>query len=192
VAEDTLLSSTINARRYLEMERQRDREGIADFIHHRFRERYIIPLLVIPVEEKSGFLILGVSCLLLAALESFYQGWESTEKTKTRPGRSKDAFRLFFSHQWRFKTFQGHAEQFYKNVRCGILHQAETTGGWLIHRSGPLFDEDNLIVNATVFHRNLSGALDDYRRELIRSPWECLRWDNFRNKMKATIKNCEP
>lgn len=192
MAEDTWLSSRVTVRVYLEMERQHDREGIADFIHHRFRERYVVPVLAVPAEEKSGFLILAVSCLLLEALESFYQGWESTERTRTQPGRSKEAFRLFFKHQWRFKAFGDHAEQFYKNVRCGILHQAETKGGWHIHRRGRLFDEDELIVNATLFHGNLSGALDDYRRELIRSPWDSLRWDNFRNKMKATIKNCEP
>lgn len=190
MAENTLLSTKMNVRMYLEMERQQERKGIADFIHHRFRERYIMPVFSIPVEEKSGFLIMGVSCLLLEALESFYQGWESTEKTKTLPGRSKDAFRLFFGHQWRFKVLQDHADQFYKNVRCGILHQAETTGGWRIHRTGPLFDEDNLIVNATVFHRKLSGALDDYRRELIRDPWDSVRWENFRKKMEATITNC--
>jgi hypothetical protein len=47
-----------------------------------------------------------------------------------------------------------------------------------------------LVVNATVFHRKLSGALDDYRRELMRDSWGSFRWENFRKKMEATITNC--
>jgi hypothetical protein len=191
MAETTLLSTKVTVAQYVKMEHAEQREKIADFIHHRFRERYIIPVLAVGSEEKNGFLIMAVSCLLIEALESFYQGWESTEKTKTHPGRSLEAFKSFFKRQWRFKAFQDHAYPFWKHVRCGILHQAETTGGWRIRRSGRLFEEDEPIVNATVFHGRISGALDDYRRELTQSTWDSDRWVKFRTKMKATIKNCE-
>jgi hypothetical protein len=177
---------------YLEMEQNQDRDSIADFVHHRFRERYVIPPFAIPREEKSGFLVMAVSCLLIEALESFYQGWESTERTRTQPGRSKDAFKRFFHRQWRFTAFRDYSNDFYKCVRCGILHQGETTGGWHILRSGRLFDEETLTVNATKFHGNISGALDDYRRNLIASSWDSDVWTNLRTKMGATIKNCEP
>ena len=67
----------------------------------------------------------------------------------------------------------------------------ETTGGWRIRRNGRLFEEDENLINATEFHRRLSGALDSYMRELCRADWESERWKNFRIKMNATIKNCE-
>jgi hypothetical protein len=191
MVSETLLSTRVTVGMYREMERNQDREGIADFVHHRFRERYVIPPLAIPPEGKSGFLIMGVSCLLIEALESFYQGWESTERTKSQPSLSKHAFRLFFLRQWRFKDFRDYSTDFYKCVRCGILHQGETTGGWHVLRSGLLFDEETLTVNATKFHSNISGALDDYRRNLIASGWDSQMWENLRIKMKTTIKNCE-
>ena len=189
--DDILLSTKVTVAMYREMERKQAREEIADFIHHRFRERYVIPVLAVGREEKNGFMIMAVSCLLIETLETFYQGWESTEPTKKRPGRSKLAFQLFFDHQWQFKSFQGHGAPFWKHVRCGILHQGETTGGWRIRRNGRLFEEDENLINATEFHRRLSGALDSYRRELYRADWESEPWKNFRIKMNATIKNCE-
>ena len=38
-----------------------------------------------------------------------------------------ETFRLFFDAVDSFKAFRG--RDLYKHVRCGILHQAETTGG---------------------------------------------------------------
>ena len=55
-------------------------------------------------------------------------------------GRSEEAFSSFFKEADLFKGFGGHEKKFYKNVRCGILHQAEATGRWTISRKGPLFD----------------------------------------------------
>lgn len=191
MSNDTLLSMKVTVAMYRKMEQEGNWEAMADFIHHRFRERYIIPVLSVSPEEKNGFLIMGVSCLLIETLETFYQGWESTEPTKKEPGKSKLAFTLFFDHQWQFKPFQGHAPAFWKHVRCGILHQGEATGGWRVRRSGPLFDESDLLINATKFQQRVSGALDSYRMELIRSSSDSERWNNFRTKMNATIKNCE-
>lgn len=191
MADNTLLSTKVTVAIYRKMEQERDWEGIAEFIHHRFRERYIIPVIDIDPDEKNGFLLMAVACLLIETLETFYQGWESTAPTKTESGKSKLAFKLFFDHQWQFKSFQSHAAAFWKHVRCGILHQGEATGGWRVKRSGLLFDEDELLVNATKFHQRVAGALDSYRRELLRSSWDSQRWNNFRTKMNATIKNCE-
>jgi hypothetical protein len=113
MAADTWLSTRVTVEAYRRMELESDREKIADFIHRRFRERYIIPVLAVGPEEKNGFLIMAISCLLIETLETFYQGWESTEPIKKQPGKSKLAFQLFFDHQWQFKAFQGHAAQFW-------------------------------------------------------------------------------
>jgi len=79
--------------------------------------------------------MMAVSCLMIEALECFLQGWSSSEN------RSKAAFCLFFDAHDQFKDLRGYGQHFYKNVRCGILHQAETTGGWRIRRDKScLFD----------------------------------------------------
>jgi len=191
MADPFWLSTKVTVDDYRRMEERKDGQAIADFIHRRLHERYIAPVHVVPPDEKNGFLIMAVSCLLVETLESFWQGWESTEPTKKSPGKSKLAFREFFKRQWRFLAFRDHADGFYRHVRCGILHQGETTGGWRIRRNGRLFDEDDLIINATAFHQRLSGALGDYRDNLYDADWNSERWGNVRTKMAAVLKHCE-
>ena len=36
--------------------------------------------------KKNGFYVMAVSCLLIETLESFWQGWESTEPHKDAKG----------------------------------------------------------------------------------------------------------
>jgi hypothetical protein len=62
------------------------------FIEHRLNHRYIRPLLNVPKEYKSGFLMMAASCLLIEALQSFYTGENDTKKTG-----SANAFKAFFA-----------------------------------------------------------------------------------------------
>ena len=98
------------------------------------------------------------------------------------------AFKMFFRTQPRFKVFRG--TEFYKSVRCGILHQGETTDGWLVERNGRLFDGQKR-VNAKLFHDGLALAIDDYVAELERPKTGSKLRQNFDKKMQAVIKNCE-
>lgn len=187
MAEDTLLSSSVTIARYRELEAHRDREGIASFILERFSERYIIPL---REGKKHGFCTMAICCLLIEALESFWQGWPDTE------GCSRNAFRSFFKRcseqNSELGVFSQQADDFYEGVRCGILHQAETTNGWRIWRKGPLFDHRTKTINATGFHDQLEKALRDYCDTLKQSDWYSEVWCNLRKKMKAVIENCIP
>ena len=131
---------------------------------------------------------MAVSCLLIETIGSFWRGWESTERTKKQKGKSARAFKMFFRTQPRFAGFR--RTSFYKNVRCGILHQGETTGGWLVERNGRLFDGQKRI-NAKLFHDQLALAIDDYVAELQRPRTGSKVRPNFDKKMKAVIKNCD-
>lgn len=169
-----------------------------DFIRQRLSERYLDPLKALDRHQdtkirKNGFTTMAVSCLLIETLASFWRGWESTElyrdtAGRTVPGKSHRAFKLFFRTQPRFLNFRG--TKFYKHVRCGILHQGETTGGWKIARTGPLFDGKNRI-NATRFHNQLGLAIEDYVRLLRNPPPRSKFRQNFDKKMKAVIEHCE-
>lgn len=165
------------------------------FIQRRLCERYIDPVQALNANKelktkKHGFYVMAVSCLLIETLVSFWRGWESTEPCRGVrryiPGKSRRGFELFFRVQPRFKSLRGKA--FYKRVRCGILHQGETTGGWTIERTGALYDGKKRI-NATKFHDELAGAIKDYVVEL-KKPDSPLR-AYFDKKMKAVISNCE-
>ena len=148
-----------------------------NFIRCRIFERYINPVKALDLHldtkvRKNGFSIMAVSCLLIETLVSFWRGWETTErhedaKGRKVPGKSGRAFRLFFRTQPRFRALRG--SRFYKHIRCGILHQGETTGGWTIERTGPLFDGKKRI-NPTRFHNQLALAIQDYVRVLRHPP----------------------
>ena len=186
--DDVLLSSSVTIAEYRRFEAEKNRERIADFIMERFTERYIRPLRGNPT-RKHGFCTMAISCLMIEALESFWQGWPDTE------GKSRKAFRSFFQRcseqKLELGTFSNLADDFYTGVRCGILHQAETTNGWRIRREGPLFDQSTKTINATRFHSELEKALQFYCDTLKRSDWDSDIWQNLRTKMRAVIKNCE-
>lgn len=185
--DDTLLSSSVTIKKYHELEADQEREQIADFIKERFFERYIKPLRGAPA-KKHGFCTMAISCLMIEALESFWQGWANTK------GKGRQAFRSFFkrfrNHSSKLGEFSENADDFYKNVRCGILHQAETNNGWRIRRDGPLFDQETKTINATKFHDELEKALLDYCSILKQTAWDSEIWINLKKKMNSVIENC--
>lgn len=126
VDEEIRLSRHVTIKRYRAMERAEDRDGIADFIYERLSERYILP---VQTGSKNGFAMMACACLLIETLEAFWKGcWSSR-------GPGAALFENYFGRTVQFKDFATHAFSFYENVRCGILHQGETKGGWKITRN---------------------------------------------------------
>lgn len=136
------------------------------------------------IDKKNGFSIMANCCLMIEALESFYRGWKKSQKSEL-------AFCNFFDHAIEFYDFHGFSSDFYKNVRCGIFHQAETTGGWKIIRKGPLFNTDTLTINATKFQNQLKKYLERYTNNLKKLDWNDDKWIKLRKKMKNIINNCK-
>ena len=176
------LSKSCTVSRYRDLIAAKNQALIADFIVERFEERYFDPIEIEP-RKKNGFTIMAVSCLMVETLESFRRGWPSSQ------GKSELAFCSFFSTWDDFADFRPVSGDFYKHVRCGILHQAETTGGWRILRSGPL--RNNTTVNATKFARTLRGVLHNYASSLRTEDWNSSVWQAFRKKMQAVCRNAE-
>lgn len=168
---------------YRALEAAKDKAEIARLISQRFTERYLAPTLS-RQNVKHGFATMAIGCLMVEALESFRQGWPETR------GKSKKAFCYFFDAHDQFAAFRGHAEPFYYDVRCGILHQAETRGGWTIRRGGALFDPTSRVVNATAFVRTLGKVLKVYCRGLRQADWESDTWKKCRKKMGAICRAC--
>ena len=95
---------------------------------------------------SHGFAQMAIACLMLEALESLLNG----RKRSIVP--NEKSFADFLDREPEFASLRGRVARFSKNVRCGILHQAETTGGWKILRKGELFDGDHTL-NAVRFIR---------------------------------------
>ena len=122
-------------------------------------------------------------CLLIETLQSFKNGWGDTKR------KSEKAFKQFFKDNNKFGSLKNKGNEIYTNIRCGILHQGETTGGWRIRRKGKLVE--NKTINATKFGIKLEETLNDYKNQLIDSEWDSHIWKKFRKKMKKIIKNCK-
>jgi hypothetical protein len=183
------LSTRIRVKQYRKMEDKRDLAGLAEFIHERFKERYITPLRAVAKGAENGFLMMASCCLCIEGLTAFREGWCSTN------GLSERAFKLFLRDEDRFAIFRGHERDFWKCVRCGILHQGETIGGWRLNFSRPaedLFVPHPPTVNCFKFLDALEETLADYRDTLTTTPWNHDMWRHFRRKMAATITDCEP
>lgn len=182
-ANHTHLTKTVTVAKYREMEKANDRAACGRFIVKRFHERYFEPTIDAPT--RHGFTLMAIGCLVIEALECFYEGRADSD------GKSKAVFRRFLERDTGLQALGGGDDWFYKQIRCGILHQAETVGGWRIHRSGPLLNARERVINAKRFIDLLQAAVRDYARQLEAAGPEDALWENFKKKMDAVCKNCE-
>jgi len=184
---------TVTIKNYKNMLEQKNKEKIADFIYNRLYSRYIKPFeyqdekkdnrKTYQIHYKNGFSMMASYCLLIETLQSFKNGWGDSDR------KSGQAFKEFFKDNEDFSTLKNKGKEIYSHVRCGILHQGETTGGWKIRRDGDELEKDKTI-NAVMFGKALEKALEDYRGKLQTEEWDSEIWDNFRTKMRKIIQNC--
>ena len=84
---------------------------------------------------------------------------------------------------------KGIPSDFYKNVRCGILHNGETKNNWKILRNGKLFDEENKSINSTKFLNNLKIVINKFQKDLIDSDFnESEIWKTYKLRLKFLIE----
>lgn len=179
MSDSTKLSSSTTVARYKRLEAANDRKALGQFFVQRFDERYFLP--IENSLNKHGFAVLAVACLAIETLESFYQGRPDTKNASTQ------MFRDFFARDTALKVLAGGNDWFYKDIRCGILHQSESRGGWRVLRSGPLLNAQAKTINATAILRALRW---DVRRYAQKIQTDEQLWKNFCKKMGAVCANC--
>jgi hypothetical protein len=162
-----------------------EKNEIADLIETRLIERYIAPF-EMKSTLKSGFSMMAVACLLIETIDCFKQGVDDTR------GETKQCFVRFFENEPLFVAFRTRSEDFYHNVRCGLLHQGETKKGWRINREN---DSDLLKlknINAQLFISNLKLVIQNYATDLKQSDFDdSIIWENALKKMNYIIENCK-
>lgn len=94
---------------------------------------------------------------------------------------------IFFARDTALKVLAGGNDWFYKDIRCGILHQSESRGGWRVLRSGPLLNAQAKTINATAILRALRW---DVRRYAQKIQTDEQLWKNFCKKMGTVCANC--
>ncbi len=144
-----------------------------EYLRLRLTERFIEPTdkLIelekdLPANEKKyGFAVLAIDCLLSETIQAFYEG--ITDST----GQSKRLFKNFLRYRDSFKSYFTDDQQaidFYKNFRCGILHQAQTSTDTKIWAIGDLIMRTGrfIIVNRRLYHEKIKDELDIYMIKL--------------------------
>ncbi len=193
---DTILAGSrqantaITVRGYSRMLKNKDSPGIAGLIRLRFSERYLDPVdPELDNRNTHGFAMLAIYCLMVEALESFRNGWKGTQGVK---GGCEAAFRSFFQVHNEFADLSPVAAELFKHVRCGILHQAETTGNWTVNRSSVLFSRsgNRRRLSASEFGKRLRRVLTKYTNDMANMDWRDKAWRNVRKKFRAICREC--
>ena len=181
---------------------------LANFFFDRFYVRYLKPFEFENDEyiksHKNGFAIMTSCCLLIETFVSY------TElEFKDTSFKSERCFGYFFLKHKEFNCFakggleinkyeklttkklnnKGIPDDFYKNVRCGILHNGETKNNWKILRKGKLFDEENKSINATKFMSNLVLVMRRFQNDLLFSDFNNSDiWKTYKKRLEYLIE----
>ena len=169
--------------------RSADWDAAVDILSARITERYIAPVDFLiaseatkpPTDRRFGFTVLAVDCMLVETLGAFTEGLENTDR------KSEGTFCKFLRARKlcaaEFSTDEL-AGKFYKQFRCGILHQAESGGESKVWSVGPMLSVNGnaITVNRNRFHDCLKAEFQGYLSELRDSHNSVLRL-NFRKKM---------
>jgi hypothetical protein len=181
------------------------------FLGERHNERFFAAILSSRQTQSGktgyGFAIMALCSLLIETMECYRQGLPSSSTSDlgslkasptnisapmeykldglTFPG-SKEIFKIFFTrdqHQVFFPGVDG--ETFYRNIRCGLLHQAQTKDGWRIVRTGKFWDPGPAKqINREEFAERLGACFEVYLEELkAETDWDSDIWRAARRKI---------
>ncbi|MCI1267232.1 MAG: hypothetical protein LKG19_11720 [Saprospiraceae bacterium] len=171
------------------------RQAFDDFLHARVKTRYFDPIDAIskiPAQQGKGFSIITIYCSLIEFFETQLKGYyfenrnyknidgfvvksetRKDKKGKLNPISTEEVFVHFLTENEPFKSHFTNllAKDFYKNVRYAILHQAETSGNWIVKDgkdSDPIVVKDKTtnILHWKPFKKNFEIFLKDYGESL--------------------------
>lgn len=146
------------------------------------------------IKGFSGFIIISVDCLLIETIMQFYKGIK-----KTPPRQSVDSFHDFFQKSIIFSSFfddRVKSDIFYSQIRCGLLHQAQTKKKSTIHikKGEPILQwidpsdvNEGLKIHRDKFHNEVLLIFKNYLKEL-RSKNNNIILNNFQKKMNFIAK----
>lgn len=136
--------------------------------------------------NANGFTIMALNCLLI---ETLYQFKEGKDKTPSR--QNKEVYSDFLMYEFpREFNARNLADSFYTNIRCGILHSAQTKNESRLSDREDIvvtLEDDTLIVSVTGVSSLLKTYFEQYLQKLL-DPNEVILRNNFINKMKFVCR----
>lgn len=186
---------------------------VIDILDNRIKKKFLEPLDLLIKDGKnkgSGFSIVAIECLLIEFFAAFRKGaiFNYNYDENCPSFQYKDSQSLYveflttvspFNSQFASITAQKNGENnmfsatdFYKKVRCGLLHEGKTKDNWTInlkHRSEQpgIFlrkdkDNDKLKIFRSIFYQKLDSYFTNYIKEMKEPQSKDLR-RNFARKM---------
>jgi hypothetical protein len=210
---DVRLARNWTRLRVLESLDNAEKEELIRFLAERYRERFFEPIRLLrqaPGNAQGfGFAIMSLCCLLVETLECYRKGLPSShhreltelEKHGTNHGapteyklngpfnyidyNSGKSFEHFFEEAPHERFFPNvNSRDFYKLIRCGLLHQAQTSSGWRIIQNGKFWDESKQTINRDEFAERLEDCFDSYLKELSAADYrKDPIWESARKKI---------
>ncbi len=139
-----------------------------EVVEGRIRTRFLDSADQLQTVAYAGFAILALDCLLIETIQAFKNG-----KHAETPKESRRAYETFLTSSPRFQKYFSfpRVQDFYTNMRNGLLHDGETRKGWLV-KANPQYDlvdpqpDGSIIVNRERFHDVLVKDFKAYVRDL--------------------------
>lgn len=126
-------------------------------------------------DDFSGFVVLSLDCLLVETLQQFIDGITDGHGKSTKLSKK---FLKGPRFQPAFDTDKVRGD-FYSDIRCGLLHQAEAKKQWLIRRKQTTLlkkiGTDGYIIDVERFHAAIRDSLEDYLTLLCKPKNSALR-----------------
>ena len=177
-------------REIIQQNKENERATLISVIEHRLSRRFFKVIDNAKREDISSFMTMSICCMLIETLECFIQGIPDTSGS----GGSERAFKDFFKRtKGDFPGLDANSTDFYLNVRCGLLHQAETMNGWFLVKFGKIFEEQGKIkiINGELFYDATKKAVSDYLKLLSESDFNNAIWNKAFAKLKQVCDNCQ-
>ena len=135
--------------------------------------------------NSNGFTIMALNCLLIEALFQFRDG------KKTTPRPNSETYPMFLLEEFPLAfDLREKADKFYSDIRCGILHSAQTqNGSRLSDEQGFVvrLDSSSVVVSVLELTLALRAYFDVYTQRLA-NPAEITLRQNFIKKMKYVCR----
>ena len=156
-------------------------QAFDEYFIKRLNLRYFNPIRILQENGTfagEGFSIMAILCTLVEFLESTVRGLKYrfvNNKKNLAQFEYNISSEIFIDFLSKRKPFSDHfdgdlAFEFYKNVRCGLLHEAHTKAGWTIWAKSPdgiIVERDSKIVYRDNFRDALEVYISDYGKKLL-------------------------
>ena len=153
----------------LDQKNPKDWDTAAKVLVDRIRGRFLNFAANCLESPDSGFVVLSIDCLVLETLQQFREGViDGRGQSQRLIGESlrKPSFQPYFDDE---RT----RSDFYADIRCGLLHQAEARKMWLLRRGEPdllqrITEDEGYILDVVLFHCAVEESFSDYVAVLTR------------------------